>query len=259
MARFSTAVALLLATAAAPAALAFIPSSSSPPLLRNTANNNLKMSEVDYDAPILANPQSGTAVLDQAPVVDDECYMGAEGQFDDCVDFDPPKVRRRTRSANAQDQPRAAPSWTAAWSRAVDDFDAPVPLNPASASKLDHDPVVDDECYMGAEGQFDDCVDFDPPVVRRRTRSANAHDQARSQPKWTVADDFDAPVPLNPASATDLDHDPVVDDECYMGADGQFDDCVDFDPPKQANLWTNVLDTPKGQKQRELPKWAQQR
>ena len=42
------------------------------------------------------------------------------------------------------------------------DFDAPVPYNPASASPLANTPIVDDECYMGAEGQLDDCADFDP-------------------------------------------------------------------------------------------------
>ena len=95
--------------------------------------------------------------------------------------------------------------------------------------------------------------------------SANAQDQPRTAPSWTKAtsyalDDFDAPTPYNPQSASgELDHDPVVDDECYMGANGDFDDCVDFDPPKQANLWTNVLDTPRGQKSRELPKWAQKK
>mmetsp|Transcript_5514 Transcript_5514/g.12034 ORF Transcript_5514/g.12034 Transcript_5514/m.12034 type:complete len:125 (-) Transcript_5514:287-661(-) len=44
------------------------------------------------------------------------------------------------------------------------DFDAPVPLNPATASSvLDHEiVVVDDECYLGKYGQHPDCVDFDP-------------------------------------------------------------------------------------------------
>ena len=41
------------------------------------------------------------------------------------------------------------------------DFDAPVPANPAVASgPLDHEIVVDDECYMGKEGQLDECADF---------------------------------------------------------------------------------------------------
>ncbi|KAL7491774.1 hypothetical protein ACHAWT_001038 [Skeletonema menzelii] len=90
----------------------------------------------------------------------------------------------------------------------------------------------------------------------------NAQDQPRTAPSWTQSrpiynDDFDAPIPASPQSGTTvLDHEPVVDDECYMGAKGEFDDCVDFDPPKQANLWTNVLDTPRGQKARDLPKWA---
>ena len=103
-------------------------------------------------------------------------------------------------------------------------------------------------------------------IITNLKMSANAQDQPRTAPSWTTAksstleDDFDAPTPYNPQSASaELDHDPVVDDECYMGANGDFDDCVDFDPPKQANLWTNVLDTPRGQKSRELPKWAQKK
>ncbi|KAL7458430.1 hypothetical protein ACHAWC_010003 [Mediolabrus comicus] len=102
-------------------------------------------------------------------------------------------------------------------------------------------------------------------IITNLQMSANAQDQPRTTPSWTKAksstleDDFDAPTPYNPQSATELDHDPVVDDECYLGAKGDFDDCVDFDPPKQTNLWTNVLDTPRGQKSRELPKWAQKK
>jgi len=90
----------------------------------------------------------------------------------------------------------------------------------------------------------------------------NAQDPSRSAPSWTQArstynDDFDAPIPANPQSGTTvLENQPVVDDECYMGANGDFDDCVDFDPPKQANDWTNVMDTPRGQKARDLPSWA---
>jgi hypothetical protein len=89
----------------------------------------------------------------------------------------------------------------------------------------------------------------------------NAQDQARSAPKWTQKrvynDDFDAPIPVHPQSGTAvMESAPVVDDECYMGANGQLDECADFDPPKQVNLWTNVLDTPKGKKQRDLPNWA---
>eukprot|EP00985_Skeletonema_marinoi_P019616 scaffold11332_cov119-Skeletonema_marinoi.AAC.1 len=63
--------------------------------------------------------------------------------------------------------------------------------------------------------------------------------KARDLPGWakksSYNDDFDAPVPANPQSGTTvLENEPVVDDECYMGAKGDFDDCVDFDPPKQA-------------------------
>ena len=104
-------------------------------------------------------------------------------------------------------------------------------------------------------------------IITNLKMSANAQDQPRTAPSWTQSkksfnteDDYDAPTPYNPQSASgELTHDPVVDDECYMGANGDFDDCVDFDPPKQTNLWTNVLDTPRGQKSRELPKWAQKK
>lgn len=43
-------------------------------------------------------------------------------------------------------------------------------------------------------------------------------------------DDFDAPVPINPSVASELDHSPLaeVDDECYLGKYGQHDECVDF-------------------------------
>ena len=45
----------------------------------------------------------------------------------------------------------------------VDDFDAPILADPVlsgKVGKLDHDPIVDDECYLGKNGQFVDCVDF---------------------------------------------------------------------------------------------------
>ena len=42
------------------------------------------------------------------------------------------------------------------------DFDAPVPYNPQLAKPLANTPIVDDECYMGKEGQLDECADFDP-------------------------------------------------------------------------------------------------
>ena len=53
-----------------------------------------------------------------------------------------------------------------------DDFDAPTDrLKDAghiireAKSKLDHEIVVDDECYMGKDGSAEDCVDFDPVVA----------------------------------------------------------------------------------------------
>ena len=80
-----------------------------------------------------------------------------------------------------------------------------------------------------------------------RPRSANAHDPPRSPPGWTYADDFDAPVLFDPQSGTAvLDGQPVVDDECYTGKNMEFDDCVDFDPPKRENDWTNAADKPRG-------------
>ena len=45
----------------------------------------------------------------------------------------------------------------------VDDFDAPILADPVMSSKvgeLDHDPIVDDECYLGKDNSFDECVDF---------------------------------------------------------------------------------------------------
>ena len=51
----------------------------------------------------------------------------------------------------------------------------------------------------------------------------------RSAATATEDTDFDAPVLNNPVSASGpLDHDIVVDDECYMGNDGQLDECADF-------------------------------
>ena len=48
-------------------------------------------------------------------------------------------------------------------SRGLDDvdYDSPKPINPSQASgPLDHEIVVDDECYMGKDGQLDECADF---------------------------------------------------------------------------------------------------
>mmetsp|Transcript_20758 Transcript_20758/g.30895 ORF Transcript_20758/g.30895 Transcript_20758/m.30895 type:complete len:207 (+) Transcript_20758:516-1136(+) len=156
-------------------------------------------------------------------------------------------------SQNAQDPSRSAPSWTQARSTATynDDFDAPILANPQSGTTvLENQPVVDDECYMGANLDAEDCVDFDPP----KQAASDSSDEMILPSVYS--DDFDAPIPANPQSGTTvLDHEPVVDDECYMGANGDFDDCVDFDPPKQANDWTNVMDTPRGQKARDLSVW----
>lgn len=128
------------------------------------------------------------------------------------------------------------------------DFDAPILADPQSASYVvESQPVVDDECYMGKDGDFLECIDFDPP---RTTRSMNSMDQPRKAPKWAFGDDFDAPVLANPQSGTAvMTSEPLVDDECYMGKDGSATDCVDFDPPaKRENLWTNYMDKPRGER-----------
>jgi len=53
-------------------------------------DNALSTSEdIDYDAPVLNNPQSSSGPLKKEPIVDDECYMGKDGQLDECADFDP--------------------------------------------------------------------------------------------------------------------------------------------------------------------------
>mmetsp|Transcript_1953 Transcript_1953/g.4253 ORF Transcript_1953/g.4253 Transcript_1953/m.4253 type:complete len:128 (-) Transcript_1953:244-627(-) len=56
--------------------------------------------------------------------------------------------------------------------------------------------------------------------------------------------DFDAPVLNNPVKASapkDLDHDIlVVDDECYLGKYGQFNECVDFDPMHNVDAQTHA-------------------
>ena len=102
-------------------------------------------------------------------------------------------------SKNAKDPSRSAPSWTQARSTATynDDFDAPILANPQSGTTvLENQPVVDDECYMGANLDAEDCVDFDPPKQ-----------QANQATPATYSDDFDAPIPANPQSGTTvLDH-----------------------------------------------------
>ena len=47
----------------------------------------LEKMEIDFDAPVLYNPASASGPLENEPVVDDECYMGKDGQLDACADF----------------------------------------------------------------------------------------------------------------------------------------------------------------------------
>ena len=56
------------------------------------------------------------------------------------------------------------------------------------------------------------------PVFRSNSPSAMANEDT----------DFDAPV-IVAAKPIELDHEiVVVDDECYLGKYGQYDECVDF-------------------------------
>lgn len=178
MARFAAALGLLLT---ATTAVAFCPVQSAVVSRRGAVPRLGAAEDTDFDAPVPQSPQSGTAVLEREPIVDDECYMGKDGGADECVDFDP-SPPRTTRSANAHDRPRSTPRWTVAEDL---DFDAPVPAYPMSGTAvLDSLPIVDDECYMGKEGGGSECVDFDPYSPRRTTRSANAQDRPRSSPRW---------------------------------------------------------------------------
>ena len=47
------------------------------------AIDNALSEDIDYDAPVLNNPQSSSGPLKKEPIVDDECYMGKEGQLDE--------------------------------------------------------------------------------------------------------------------------------------------------------------------------------
>ena len=62
--------------------------------------------------------------------------------------------------------------------------------------------------------------------------------QATTTPSRGVDDvDYDSPKPINPSQASGpLDHEIVVDDECYMGKDGQLDECADFGEKTDMNI-----------------------
>lgn len=66
--------------------------------------------------------------------------------------------------------------------------------------------------------------------------SKNAQDPTRTAPAWTQASSAPS-APTTSATAT-MEKDEVAE------------------IPKQANSWTNVMDTPRGQKARDLPGWA---
>ena len=66
---------------------AFVPSHTSHHHQR-TLQHTLKAAEgTDFDAPVLYSPESASGPLDYEPVVDDECYMGKDGQLNECADF----------------------------------------------------------------------------------------------------------------------------------------------------------------------------
>ena len=131
-------------------------------------DNALATSEdIDFDAPVLNNPQSSSGPLKKEPIVDDECYLGKEGQLDECADFDPitPITVVAAAAAAAAEQPVVSKRQSGIRATEDTDFDAPVLKNPAYATPLTNDPIVDDECYMGKDGQLDECVDYDPLVT----------------------------------------------------------------------------------------------
>ena len=73
---------------------------------------------------------------------------------------------------------------------------------------------------------------FSPKIISRRQTSASSNSILDfGVPAEDDEDDFDAPIlkhPVMSGKAGTLDHDPIVDDECYLGKENQFDDCVDF-------------------------------
>lgn len=165
---------LLIATTAPSATTAFCPTAATTrPLLstRLFAGEN----DDDYDAPIiLTNSPGNSYILSNAPIVDDECYMGADNTYLDCIDFDP--LTRPTRSVNAHDQPRQLPRWAYG-----DDNDAPTTTTSTTTTTTTINwgknelllPLVDEDCYLGKDGSADECVDFDPQIVKRRLVLAN--------------------------------------------------------------------------------------
>ncbi|KAL7471857.1 hypothetical protein ACHAXS_012209 [Conticribra weissflogii] len=86
MIRFISALALLAAVAPTDA---FLSSVHLPNMRQMSATAN---EDTDFDAPVLNNPVKASAPKDldhDILVVNDECYLGKYGQFDECVDFDP--------------------------------------------------------------------------------------------------------------------------------------------------------------------------
>ena len=68
-----------------------------------TPNKRASSSFDDFDAPIPANPSSGTTVVTSQPNVDDECYMGKDGSATECVDFDPPRASHSTDTPHSSE------------------------------------------------------------------------------------------------------------------------------------------------------------
>jgi len=189
-----------LALLAATPTLAFVPSAQ-----RAATSTPMSMAEIDYDAPVLANPMSASGPLDHEIVVDDDCYLGKDAQLNECADWDPPQTMQNLRQMLENI-----------------DYDAPVMYYPSQASgPLDHEIVVDDDCYLGKDAQLNQCADWDPPAS-----------PSKSLTQLMAEIDYDAPVMYYPSQASGpLAHEIVVDDECYLGKDGQLTECADWDPP----------------------------
>ena len=93
-----------------------------------------------------------------------------------------------------------------------------------STGPLDHEIELDEECYLGKDGELEECADFDPVVAAKKPEEI----------------DFDAPMdrridqlPWDEAfsrSSGPLDHEIELDEECYLGKDGELEECADFDP-----------------------------
>jgi len=165
--------------------------------MRSSAHSG---AETDFDAPLyrmravgnVVRTGEGHDILDHKIVVEDA------------------DARRMDRNGEKVDMdPLHKPMRSIAHSHAYTDFDAPLyrmmaaggVVRSGEGGTLDHDPVVDDECYLGKRGEFVDCVDFDSPVITRMladsiisTDGHVAHMEADSSNLLTLTVDPSSPV-----------------------------------------------------------------